>query len=259
MMNGFKTFLRTLTVIAALLMAAWLAFPMSMHIINIGNIAGIILCLWILFLCIAPLHRAVKAAFFRFGFTRFLYRAVSVLLTVFLLYGAACTAAMAAASLNAPEKNATAVVLGAQVTGSGKPSRILNRRIIAAEQYLKENPEANAVLTGGKGTDEVVSEADCMYHELIERGIAAQRLYKEDKATNTAENFRFSQQIIEENRLPSDIAVVTDGFHQLRARLIAQKQEVSEHIGSVSADTEWVFIPTYTVREWFALPTVWLK
>lgn len=258
-MNGFKTFLRTLAAIAALLMAAWLAFPMSMNVINIGNIAGIVLCLWILFLCIAPLHRAVKAAFFRFGFTRFLYRLVSFLMTAFLLYGAVCTAAMAVASRNAPEKNATAVVLGAQVTGSGKPSRILNRRIIAAEQYLKDNPEANAVLTGGKGTDEVISEADCMYNELIDRGIDAQRLFKEDKATDTTENFRFSRQMIEENQLNPAVAVVTDGFHQLRARLIAQKQEVSEQIGAVSADTEWVFVPTYTVREWFALPAVWLK
>ncbi|MBQ2569630.1 MAG: YdcF family protein, partial [Ruminococcus sp.] len=59
--------------------------------------------------------------------------------------------------------------------------------------------------------------------------------------------------------LNPDIAVVTDGFHQFRAKLIAQKQGVTGKLGAFCADTDWVFVPTYTVREWLALPTLLWK
>jgi hypothetical protein len=66
-------------------------------------------------------------------------------------------------------------------------------------------------------------------------------------------------EIIDSNGLNPDIAIVTDGFHQLRAHLIAQKQHIPGKIGTVCADTEWIFVPTYTVREWLALPTLLFK
>lgn len=259
-MKLFKTIARTILGAAAIAMALWFIAPMvTMHVINIGNITGVALCAWVLFFCIAPLHRAVKRLLCRRAFTRFCYRFFNTFILIFVLYGAVCTAAITFAQHQAPADNATAVVLGAQVVGNGRPSRILNRRIEAAARYLTDNPNAKAVLTGGKGSDEVISEADCMYNELTARGIAPERLYKEDKAVDTAENLRFSQAIIDSNALSPDIAIVTDGFHQLRARLIAHKQGIGGNLGSVAAETEWIFIPTYTVREWYALPTLLFK
>ncbi len=223
-------------------------------LLNIGNLTGMALCGWMLVLCVTPLPRLFK----RYAVTRWLFRVINVCYAIFLLYGAVVTGAILLACSDTPAPNATAVVLGAQVKGTN-PSVILYGRIQAAERYLQENPEAKAVLTGGKGSDEQISEADCMYNVMVAEGIDPQRLIKEDKATDTKENFAFSMQLIGQNGLNPDIAVVTDGFHQFRAKLIAQKQGVTGKLGAVCADTDWVFVPTYTVREWLALPTLLWK
>ena len=94
---------------------------------------------------------------------------------------------------------------------------------------------------------------------MVSDGIDPGRLIKEDKASDASENFRYSKEIIEQNHMSTDLAVVTDGFHQFRAKLIAQKQGFNGSIGAVSADTDLRFVPTYIAREWFAIPTVLFK
>ncbi len=54
-------------------------------------------------------------------------------------------------------------------------------RIDRAEKYLKENEKTKAVLSGGKGEDEGISEAQCMAEELGRKGIAFHRLLLETK------------------------------------------------------------------------------
>ncbi len=252
--------LRIVGAVFAAGMMVWFIAPICKYrLVNIGNLTGIVLCLWLLCLCIAPVQRAVRGVFKKRGWTWVIYRAATLCLAAFVAYGMIVTAAIVFSNARPPQKNATAVVLGAQVTPSGAPSRVLNKRIEAAERYLKDNPEAKAVLTGGKGSDELISEAECMYRELTRRGIAPDRLVLEDKATDTAENFKYSWQLIEEQGLNRSLAVITDGFHQPRAKLIAEKQGIATDIGSVCADTEWIFVPTYIVREWFAIPTLLWK
>ena len=73
------------------------------------------------------------------------------------------------------------IVLGAQVTENG-PSMMLTGRINSAVRYLQENPDAKAVLTGGQGSNEQMSEAQAMYNCIDEAGISPDRLYIEDKA-----------------------------------------------------------------------------
>ena len=48
-----------------------------------------------------------------------------------------------------------------------------------------------------------------------------------------------------------EVAIVTDGFHQLRASLIAKKQGLIPY--SVSAHTPWFVYSAYYVRELYAL------
>ena len=252
--------LRTVAaILAAVLLVMFIAPIFIYHLVDIGNIVGIALCLWALIMCIAPVHRGVRGWFCKRRATKVIYRVVNTLVVLFLIYGAAVTAAMAFTGFSAPAEDATVVVLGAQVRPSGEPSLILKGRIQAGEAFLKAHPNSKAVLTGGKGSDEVISEAQCMYNMMTADGISPDRLFLEDRATDTAENFKFSQELIEENRLNSDLAITTDGFHQFRAQLIARKQGISSHIGAVNADTRWEFVPTYVVREWFALPLLLIK
>ncbi len=259
-MKTVLTILRTLGAVAAVLMLLWFIAPIVRYrTINIGNITGIVLCIWTILMCIAPVQRRISEKCKRFTATKILYRAVCVIYAIIMVYGAAATAAILFYASGAPEPDSTVLVLGAYVSPSSNPSIILNGRIKAAENYLNEHPDAKAVLSGGKGSDEVLSEAQCMYNTMTADGIAPERLLMEDRATDTVENFRYSMDIIKENGLNENLAVVTDGFHQFRARLIADRAGYNIKAGAVNAQTEPIFIPTYIVREWFALPTIFFK
>ena len=83
------------------------------------------------------------------------------------------------------------VVLGAGVNGT-VPSLSLRERLNAAYDYLVAYPEAVCVVSGGQGNGEDITEALCMFNDLTGRGIAPERVWMEDRATNTEENIRFS-------------------------------------------------------------------
>ena len=70
------------------------------------------------------------------------------------------------------------IVLGAGVNGT-TPSLALQTRINAAESYLKANPGIPAVLSGGQGPGEDISEARAMFDALTARGIDPARLILE--------------------------------------------------------------------------------
>ena len=83
------------------------------------------------------------------------------------------------------------VVLGAGVNGT-VPSLSLRERINAAYDYLTAHPDSVAIVSGGKGSGEDITEALCMYNELTKMGIDGSRVWMEDKATSTFENLQFS-------------------------------------------------------------------
>jgi len=154
-----------------------------------------------------------------------------------------------AGRLNRPPEGepATVVVLGCLVRENG-PSLMLRRRMETALEYLRENPEAQAVVSGGQGENEPVSEADAMAEYLIANGIEADRIYKEDRSTNTQQNLSFSAEVIRREGLPERLVIVTDSYHQLRARAYAKAQGFTEVYGC-SGKSPWGLIPCYTVRE----------
>jgi len=141
------------------------------------------------------------------------------------------------------------IVLGARVNGR-EPSGALRNRIDRAGEYLEANPDPIAILSGGKGSDEQISEAQCMYERLIARGIAPERLILEDNSTDTSENMRFSRELIPENT--ETIGIITNNFHMFRSLAIARKEGL-ENASGVPVATSLFSYPHYMVREFFAL------
>lgn len=181
---------------------------------------------------------------------------VLVLVTAVLALVVVITYNMVHAAHVKPRQNATVVVLGCAVRGGG-PSLMLRERLIAALDYLEENPEAVCVVSGGQGADESMSEAQCMYEYLTEHGIAAGRIYMEDKSTSTRENIKFSSEIIRQNGLPDGMNIVTNEFHEYRAKRIADKQGIET--GSIAGSTAWWLLPTYYVREMAGILYEWIS
>lgn len=148
------------------------------------------------------------------------------------------------------------IVLGAGVNGE-RPSLTLQTRIQAAAGYMDEHPDVPVVLSGGQGSGEDITEAECMRRELWTSSETQNRRYLlEDRSTSTAENFTFSAQVLRENGIDPEtaaIAVVTNDFHIARAKLIAQKQGYHTVIG-VPAELPWWWLnANYYVREAFAM------
>ena len=140
------------------------------------------------------------------------------------------------------------VILGAQVKGT-RPSKALLRRIMTACDYMNTNPETKAILSGGKGPDEGISEAECMRRVLVQNGIDEKRLILEDKSENTLENLQYSlADVGYEHR----IVIATCDFHQLRAQAVARKFGVREVSGTGSGSGHMLKVNDY-FREFFAL------
>jgi len=127
------------------------------------------------------------------------------------------------ASLGQPKETCDyVVVLGAKVRQSG-PSASLWDRIYGARDYLEDHPDVIAIVSGGQGPDEPMTEARAMYEKLVELGIDENRLWMEDKATSTWENLNFSLNLIEERTgsRPEKIGIVSSEYHLFRASLFA--------------------------------------
>ena len=114
------------------------------------------------------------------------------------------------------------VVLGAKVREIG-PSVSLWDRIYGARDYLETHPDVIAIVSGGQGPEEPMTEAQAMRDALVELGIDENRVWMEDKATSTWENLNFSLNLIEEKTgaRPEKIGIVSSEYHLFRASLFA--------------------------------------
>ena len=116
------------------------------------------------------------------------------------------------------------VVLGAKVRNDG-PSVSLWDRIYGAAEYLEEHPDTIAIVSGGQGADEPMTEAQAMYDELIALGIDPDRVWLEERATSTWENLTFALDLIEEKtgERPEKLGILSSEYHLFRAKLFAKE------------------------------------
>lgn len=156
------------------------------------------------------------------------------------------------------EPAAVVIVLGAGVNGR-TPSLTLRTRIEAAAAYLEKHPDTVAVLSGGQGPGEDITEAQAMRTALVGLGIPEERLLLEEKSTSTAENIAFSLGILAENGLEpaGGVGIVTNDFHLFRALRIAGENGVNA-VGIPAELPWWWLSANYYVREFFALGKMWL-
>lgn len=132
------TIIRVIICIAAAAGFGFFAFPLTVNVINIGNISGMAVCVWVFLIACKPIHRAIRGLCAHLFVTKALYYTVNTLFTAFVIYGIIVSAFMVIGMNQAPPVNSTAVVLGAQVMPAGHPSTMLRGRIEAAENILRK-------------------------------------------------------------------------------------------------------------------------
>lgn len=144
------------------------------------------------------------------------------------------------------------IVLGCQVKGT-EPSLMLRQRLDAAVDYLTDYPDAACIVTGGKGSGENLSEAQCMYNYLVTAGIVPDRLAMEDRSTSTIENLRNTIAILEAgNGVPERITILSSEFHLYRAGQMAR--DLGLEVALTPASTEYPpLLANYSIREILAV------
>lgn len=206
---------------------------------------------------LVPLGAGVLLLVFRFG-KRGLKRLAAVatgLLLVLLLIPEVpiLQAAFATGESDAPY----VIVLGAAVYGQ-TPSISVRHRCDRAIQHLQRNPGARALVSGGQGEGEDISEAEAMGRYLVEKGVAADRILLEDKSTSTWENLSFSKALIEgTGGDPSRVAVVSSAYHLYRARRMAAALGMDAD-GLPSADGYPLYMTGMYLREALAVWKLWV-
>jgi len=189
--------------------------------------------------------------FFRIG--KFWKRIAVILLLLFMVSFIIIETAIISANFNSSSTNPDyLIVLGAGLKGENLSLTLL-KRMEKTLVYLQENPKAKAVVSGGKGFDEKIAEAEAMKRYLVKKGISQERVIKEDRSTSTMENFKFSKEILIKNgwNEKDEVAVVTNEFHMMRARLIAERNGIKSV--ALTCSTPYSVILNNFTREYFAV------
>ncbi len=114
------------------------------------------------------------------------------------------------------------IVQGApDLTGSGFPSDLLLGRMVVAVR-LQKRLDLPIIVTGGKAFDVQDAEAPVVKRVLMDLGVPGNRIFIEDKASDTMENALFSKEICQENNFTSPI-LVTSAYHMKRSLLSFKK------------------------------------
>lgn len=186
-----------------------------------------------------------------------------IMTAVFLMWALSFLAVMllvfSGARSDETEKVDYIIVLGAKINGE-MPSYTLRERLDTAALFLHGNPETRAVVCGGQGADEVVTEAYAMKKYLVSKGIESDRILEEGESRNTLSSVENAKEIIEAQEAQNGYtaAVVTSETHLFRARLIMKKFGLGP-LGIAAKTPYRGLLVTNAVREYFSVVFLAMK
>lgn len=147
------------------------------------------------------------------------------------------------------------IILGSKINEDGTLTPLLKGRVDKAIAFGKVQYETTKkkiiyIPSGGKGSDEVTSEAKAIEKYLLENDIKKDQIIIEDKSTSTKENMKFSKEKIDKVNKDARISFSTTNYHVFRSGVIASNEGIDcEGMGS---KTKWYFYTNALIREFIA-------
>ena len=146
------------------------------------------------------------------------------------------------------------IVLGAGLR-NGKVTPLLASRVDLGIKWFRRQtergPKPRFVVSGGKGHDEIRSEAAAMAEYAVEHGMQPAEVLLEDESRNTRENIVFSGRLLTQTDPIMRAAVVTNDFHAFRAALLMRRSKMPGY--AIGAVTAGYYRPSATLREFVAV------
>jgi uncharacterized SAM-binding protein YcdF (DUF218 family) len=149
------------------------------------------------------------------------------------------------------------IIHGCQIKKDGSLTALLKSRADRAIEFAKMQKERNGrpivfVPSGGKGSDEIISEGEAIKRYLLSQGIKERDILEETRSTTTEENFKFAHDLIRKFHGSDyfNIVFCTTNYHVFRSGMLADKLGLRvEGIGSRTKSYFWI---NAFVREYIA-------
>lgn len=146
------------------------------------------------------------------------------------------------------------IIHGAGLLGGDRVSKLLADRIDKAIAVYRRDPTPPILIpSGGKGSDESISEAEAMERYLLEKGVPAEQIAREDQSATTLENLRNSKAIIDElsGGRGGYTALVTSNYHVYRALRYCRR--IGLRCVGIGSHVAFYYWPSALIREYIAV------
>lgn len=118
------------------------------------------------------------------------------------------------------------LVLGNKCTSSRVPPILMSRLDKALELYKGFVVKPKIIVSGGRSTSNISSEAEMMRHYLLDAGVSDSMIITETQSRNTIQNLSFSaikiHDICHKNNRPR-VIIVTSDYHLPRTKYYAKR------------------------------------
>lgn len=135
---------------------------------------------------------------------------------------------------------ADAIVVMGAAQYDGRPSPQLAERLDHVITLYQQGAAPLVMVTGGKQPADRFTEAEASLQYLVDRGIPESAILSESEGRTTYESFEGAAPILESQGI-DDIVLVTDPYHSLRSRLIAEGMGLEVDVAAT---------PTSVVQGW---------
>jgi len=146
---------------------------------------------------------------------------LGVLAAVFLYYGVTLIQVVSAGRENGPDSAEAIIVLGA-AQYDGRPSPQLAARLDHALELYEAGVAPVVMVTGGNQPGDRFTEAEASAQYLVDRGVPETAIMQEGQGHTTYESLDAAADQLLGAGL-DDVVIVTDPYHSLRSRLIAEE------------------------------------
>ena len=144
------------------------------------------------------------------------------------------------------------IIHGAGLAGGDKVTKLLANRVDKAiEIYKKCRVKPIIIPSGGKGSDEKISEAEAMQNYLLEHGVSGEDILLEDRSATTEENLINSKEIIDSREGKKKTALISSNYHVYRCLRLARN--VGLKCTGIGAKVALYYWPSALIREFIAV------